>query len=237
MFWAVHKCCLAIQSASTLYTHLKKKQASANISAGLIYSDFFAQKIATPIQGLLVTCFPLWKLSYLLEKQHIEEDIVNGLLEMLYFCHAATCSLLCPFDNPAVPPSVILLPTKFYRDANAAYSDWPQIHSPQLLELQQRLCKTHIKAIGFLVVQNQHYIAFYFDISGTFQYGDLLGQPVDQKVIGKAVHHLLLCRPQLGKLLVWEGTGWSQWVQGRQWQWRMGQGGGQNRGRRVMMLI
>ncbi|KAJ8582779.1 hypothetical protein M405DRAFT_687913, partial [Rhizopogon salebrosus TDB-379] len=46
---------------------------------------FLTSSILHPIQGFHVTDFPLWRLGCLLDENWVDEDILNGMAELLYF--------------------------------------------------------------------------------------------------------------------------------------------------------
>ena len=56
--------------------------------------------------------FPLYKLGCLLKENWLEEDVVNALLELLYFRSAASLTQMLTSNPP-----FILLPTLFYSEA------------------------------------------------------------------------------------------------------------------------
>jgi hypothetical protein len=76
---------IAVESARALVSYLR----GADIVPLSELERFLALPIRSPIMGFCVTHFPLRKLSCLLDKQWLHEDVLNALGELSYFRQAA----------------------------------------------------------------------------------------------------------------------------------------------------
>lgn len=117
-----------------------------------LVAKFCEFKISSCIAGFSVTDFPLWKLGCFLDENWLEEDLVNGLLELLYFRLAATS-----FQSHS---PFIFLPTSFFNDAKHLYNQLPRIYSPNLIALRNRLRVATPRAIFAIACVDDHYSAY-----------------------------------------------------------------------------
>lgn len=140
------------------------------------------------MQGCLTASFPLWKLGYVLNEAHLEEDLANSLLEILYFRGRQSQIKASLGDVNTVPPT-FLFPTEFFNAAQLLYTSakprQAPVYSQELLRIQCRLrnCQNEISSIlhvGFLVVRNNHYVAYFHRGGGSsVEYTDSLGHDPD----------------------------------------------------------
>lgn len=127
--------------------------------------DFLsAQAITAPLAGFAVTKLPLWELSYILDEEWVHEDCANAISEMTYFKKA-----VLSHDHP---PKFIFLPTTFYDQAYALFSRGLP-YSPNILTLRRRVVATGVNAIGFLILNENHFTAVWVDRHG-ISYADSL---------------------------------------------------------------
>lgn len=122
-----------------------------------IIDRFENQCLKSPIAGFYCTDFPLWKLGCLLDEEWIEEDVLNGMSELLYFRIAATTEAI----------TFLYLPTSMFNDARRLYACSPWLYGPNLELLRQLLGEGTIKKIAFCVWHNNHYHGFLYDASVT----------------------------------------------------------------------
>jgi len=116
---------------------------------------FLTSSILHPIQGFHVTDFPLWKLGCLLDENWVDEDVLNGMAELLYFQLAAAL--------PDMAPGFLFLPTSFFNDAKHLYhAQTPQVFSENFVALRDRLCNSDVQSMGFIVWHNNHYAAYFY---------------------------------------------------------------------------
>ena len=124
--------------------------------------------IASPIHGFYSTKFPLWKLGYFLEEEWLQDEVLDGLAELLYFKTAATNVPL------GVPPSFLYFPTSFFTEARHLFhmNNGPHRYSPNLEALRQRLQCTTVKHFGFLEYATNHFSGYILQASHVLQHGD-----------------------------------------------------------------
>ncbi|KAF8239475.1 hypothetical protein L208DRAFT_1236984 [Tricholoma matsutake] len=134
--------------ACWLVTHL----TSEPCFSPLLVAKFCEFKIASCIAGFCVTDFPLWKLGCFLDENWLGEDLVNGLLELLYFRLATTS-----FQSHS---PFIFLPTSFSNNAKHLYNQSPRLYSPNLIALQNRICVATPCAIFAIACIDDHYSAY-----------------------------------------------------------------------------
>jgi hypothetical protein len=131
--------------------------------------QFRNSPIANPIAGLCVTDFPLWKLGCLLDENWLEEDVLNGMSELLYFRLAAASKTHCaPF---------LFFPTSFFSDAKYLYDQSPQLYSPKLAALRDSLRASGPVLFALITCIDGHYSGFYDTLSGQLEHGDSMGFP------------------------------------------------------------
>ncbi|PPR02896.1 hypothetical protein CVT24_002280, partial [Panaeolus cyanescens] len=138
-----------------------------------------------PIKGFLSTEFPLYKISDLLDEIWVEEDIVNGLAEILYL--RAFCAGSSPRDDFDIDHSlsdlsgnyqsnVLVLPTSFFTGASHQYFEGNGQYTRELIQIRQRLQDSlHIEAIAIIITDHSHYTTLICEKDGTMCYGDSLG--------------------------------------------------------------
>jgi hypothetical protein len=80
-----------------------------------IIEHFQNEGIKTPIAGFHVMEFPLWKLGCLLNKEWLEEDILNAMVELLYFRIAVMAKDI----------NFLYLPTLTFNNARQLYNLHP----------------------------------------------------------------------------------------------------------------
>ena len=142
----------------------------------LLVAKFCELKIASCIAGFSITDFPLWKLGCFLDENWLEEDLVNGLLELLYFRLAATS-----FQSHS---PFIFLPTSFFNDAKHLYNQSPRTYSPNLIALRNRLRVATPRAIFAIACVDEHYSAYGSEKNKTcIEHGDSLGFPPVMEVL------------------------------------------------------
>jgi hypothetical protein len=161
----------AMASARKLFDHVV---TNLNLSEHYVL-PFLAEPIEQPVQGLYVTDFPIWKLGCLLGEEWVEEDILNGMAELLYFQCAAA-----PLENE---PEFIFLPTSFFNNAQHLYTQEPQLYSIELLELCERLCSTAFHMVSFIVWHDNHYVSYIYKKSLQLFHNDSLGHPPAPNVL------------------------------------------------------
>lgn len=161
----------AMASACKLFDHVV---TNLNLSEHYV-SLFLAEPIVQPVQGLYVTDFPIWKLGCLLGEEWVEEDVLNGMAELLYFRCAAA-----PLENE---PEFIFLPTSFFNNARHLYTQEPRLYSIELLELRERLCSTAFHTVSFIVWHNNHYASYIYKKSPQLFHNDSLGHPPAPNVL------------------------------------------------------
>ncbi|KAJ7683177.1 hypothetical protein B0H17DRAFT_1205244 [Mycena rosella] len=102
----------AIDGVHSLYHHI----IANNLLSSNDLKRFGDLRIDTPICSFQVTAFALWKLACLLGETWLEEDIVNALLEIIYFHEAMQSS---------TDPLAIILPTSFAMTWNSSSNKPP----------------------------------------------------------------------------------------------------------------
>ena len=64
--------------------------------------------------------FPLWKLGYFLSEEWLQDEVLDGLAELVYFKTAATA--VPNNTTPNQPPTFLYLPTSILNEARALFS-------------------------------------------------------------------------------------------------------------------
>jgi hypothetical protein len=91
----------------------------------------------------------------LLDENWVDEDILNGMAELLYFQLAAAL--------PDTAPGFLFLPTSFFNDArHLYYAQTPRIFSQNFVALRDRLHNSDVQSMGFIVWHNNHYAAYFY---------------------------------------------------------------------------
>ena len=77
-----------------------------------VLQKFSRYAITSTINGFYSTKFPLWKLGYFLDEEWLQDEVLDGLAELVYFKAAAT-------DNTTLscPPTFLYLPTSILSKA------------------------------------------------------------------------------------------------------------------------
>ncbi|KAF9457958.1 hypothetical protein BDZ94DRAFT_1336366 [Collybia nuda] len=111
----------AVDYSQRLFNHL---QTSPAFSTSLV-ERFGELMITAQISGFAIAHYPLWTLGCLLDENWLEEDVLNSMLELQYFRHAARST-----DH-----SPIFLPTSFFTDAKRLFMRSPQQYSLNIIAL------------------------------------------------------------------------------------------------------
>ena len=121
-----------------------------------ILEQFGHLTIAVQICGFYSTKFPLWKLGYFLGEEWLEDEVLDGLAEFLYFKTAATSVPL------GIPPPFLYLPTSFFNEARALFhvDCGVRNYSLNLEALRQRLQHTSVNTLGFLEYATNHFSGY-----------------------------------------------------------------------------
>ena len=133
-----------------------------------ILEQFNHLRIATQIHGFYSTKFPLWKLGYFLGEEWLEDEVLDGLAEFLYFKTAATSIPL------GIPPPFLYLPTSFFNDARVLFhvDSGVRKYSPNLEALRQRLWCTSVDSLGFLEYETNHFSGYITKDFHSLQHAD-----------------------------------------------------------------
>ena len=148
----------AIQWAYRLQKHvLKDLKFSPAFEAA-----FLRLRIKSPVNSFHITSFPLWQLGCLLDEVWLEEDVLNAMVELLYFWSCATSE----------DASFVYLPTLFFNDARCLFNGDPKSYSKNISNL--RLCLSIAKAtrIASVMWDRDHYSATFYQHHGSFEHGD-----------------------------------------------------------------
>lgn len=121
----------------------------------------------TPVAGFSVAQYPLWMLGCLLGEDWLHEDVLNSLLEMLYFTTAIA--------SGEKVPSSLFLPTSFYTNARLLYHADQRQYSSNLHALRLRLQETVVTDLSSIACIDNHYSSFYDPNSNLLDYGDSMG--------------------------------------------------------------
>ncbi|KDQ25023.1 hypothetical protein PLEOSDRAFT_1067696, partial [Pleurotus ostreatus PC15] len=157
---------IAVNSAQRLVRELSTSLPAAS----LVHLQ--QQRVSAPIHGFFGSAFPLWKLGCLLDENWLEEDVLNAIAEMTYFCEAARSPV------PTRIPSILYLPTSFFNDTKQLFTlPTGRAYSAELLNLRCRLEQTAVSAIGFIVWHADHFAAYYTAGAGQLYHGDSLSLP------------------------------------------------------------
>ncbi|KAF5378116.1 hypothetical protein D9615_007548 [Tricholomella constricta] len=125
--------------------------------------------IRTSVAGFGVADYPLWKLGCLLSENWLEEDVLNSLLELLYFRISATSGELYP--------RFLFLPTSFFNDARYHFLQDPRLFSSNIIALRERLLATRCSAISILLCVDGHYTVYRAANTLFLEHADSLGGP------------------------------------------------------------
>lgn len=124
---------------------------------------FEGQRIKALVSGFYGTDFPLWKLSSLLGEQWVEEDVLNGMAELLYFRTAARLG----------HTGFKYLPTSILHDARDLYRTVPRVYGSNLTSFRQLLRLEAVSSITSSVLHENHFHAmFYTSSDGSLKHGD-----------------------------------------------------------------
>lgn len=129
---------------------------------------FLSLSITQHIRGFHITEFPLWKLGCLLDENWVEEDVLNGMAELLYFRLASASKCSCS--------DFLFLPTSFFNDARYLYAQQPQVFSQNIAALRDRLCGSDVQTMGFIVWDNNHFAAYFYNKSTQLLHNDSMGR-------------------------------------------------------------
>ena len=139
----------------------KASQLSYHITSYLglppdITEVFDNEPFKSSVAGFHVTDFLLWKLGCLLDEEWLEEDILNAMSELLYFCQIAVQDA-----------DFIYLPTSTFNDARQLLQSSNPTYSSDLDNLHHCLAQAPIWKIGVSVWHDHHYHGFLYDTSTT----------------------------------------------------------------------
>lgn len=129
--------------------------------------------IASHIAGFSVAKYPLWELGCLLNENWLEEDLLNSLLELLYFQNAAQLGEASP----------LFLPTSFFNDAKHLSSQSHHEYSPNMVALRDRLFIATPPAISTVSCIDGHFSGYYINSNGHLEHGDSMGFSADPEVL------------------------------------------------------
>lgn len=119
--------------------------------------------IKQSISGFYSTDFPLWRLGCLLGETWVDEDVLNGMSELLYF-RVATMTGDTTFKY---------LPTSTFNDARRLYQSVPRQYNQNLIDFRLALDLIPVENIAFNLWHNDHYHAFFYNYtSNTLKHGD-----------------------------------------------------------------
>jgi hypothetical protein len=104
-----------------------------------------------------------------LDENWVEEDILNGMAELLYFRLASVSKFSCP-------SSFLFLPTSFFNDARYLYAQQPRVFSQNFAALRDRLRGSDVQSMGFIVWDNNHFAAFFYNKSAQLLHNDSMGR-------------------------------------------------------------
>lgn len=151
----------AVALSAELLHHIE----SSTVFPQDIVEHIGGQSITTVIRGFCTSAFPLWRLGTLLGENHVHEDIMNGLFELLYFRFAAS--------TDSKDPTRLFLPTFFMSNA---VNNNGHLTGSTFKALRERInaFPFTLRMISFLACINGHYTAYVYDRT-TFQYGDTMG--------------------------------------------------------------
>ncbi|KAE9391465.1 hypothetical protein BT96DRAFT_1001258 [Gymnopus androsaceus JB14] len=140
-----------------LYTAINNNREAVALSAGYC--------VTSAALGFYTADFPLWKLGTLLAENYVDEDIMSGFTELLYFRSAVSS----PFEDP----THLFLPTFFM---NNAFNHNCHLTGSNVKALQDHISALPftIRTISFLACIDRHYTAYFYN-QISFQYGDTLG--------------------------------------------------------------
>ncbi|KAJ7785370.1 hypothetical protein DFH07DRAFT_726414 [Mycena maculata] len=154
----------AVLAAGALYQHV----ITSNLLSSADAERFGNSRITTPISGFQVTDFPLWKLGCLLGEAWLEEDVVNALLELLYFHNAM---------NSNDDPSFIILPTSFSNDLQFLFGQTPRLYSSNFDLIRRRLRALPSATVSWIICESNHYSGYrYGTNSPHLRLGDSMGR-------------------------------------------------------------
>lgn len=145
-----------------------------HISTHSMLSSIHVQKFSTstirsPVAGFCITDYPLWKLGCLLDENWLEEDVLNSLLELLYF-HLAAVSMNSE-------PTALFLPIHFFANATYLHSQSPQKYGPNILALRSHLCATMKPTISFVTCIANHFSGYRSVSDRCLEHGDSMAFP------------------------------------------------------------
>ena len=146
-----------------------------------ILQRFRNYAITSPINGFYSTKFPLWKLGYFLSEEWLQDEVLDGLAELVYFKAAATAVSESDTTQatPGHPPTFLYLPTSILNKAQALFNQTGgREYGPNLEALRQRIQSTAhmwpVTHIGFLDCSMEHYSGYLLTAFQHLQHGDLL---------------------------------------------------------------
>lgn len=139
-------------------------QTSPAFSTSLV-ERFGELMITTQISGFAIARYPLWTLGCLLDEDWLEEDVLNSMLELQYFRHAARST-----DH-----SPIFLPTSFFTDAKRLFMRSPQQYSLNIIALRNRISSAIPCALSAVTCIDGHFSGHYSDLNGCLEHGDSMG--------------------------------------------------------------
>lgn len=139
-------------------------QTSPAFSASLV-ERFGDLMITARISGFAIAHYPLWTLGCLLDENWLEEDVLNSMLELRYFQHAARSA-----DHPP-----IFLPTSFFTDAKRLFMRSPQQYSLNIIALRDRISSAIPCALSAVTCIDSHFSGYYSDLNGRLEHGDSMG--------------------------------------------------------------
>lgn len=141
-------------------------------------NGFLNQRLQLQIAGFQGSQFPLYKLGCLLNENWLEEDLVNALLELLYFQSAVSSG-----QTPSSNPPFILLPTLFYAEACHHISGPEKLqYPPNILILRERIQAFPACHVGVMVCNGEHYTYEHYH-NGNLMHFDSMGNPPQELVL------------------------------------------------------
>lgn len=178
LFININNFCKAVDYSQRVLRHMRSNPA---FSLSLV-KRIEGLAITSRITGFSVSDYPLWALGCLLDENWLEEDVLNSLLELLYFQLAAE----------SVNPPVIILPTSFFNDAKRLFAQSPRHYSPNMIALRDRLCVATPRALSAVACIGGHFSGYFSYQNGPLEHGDSMG---------------LLAAPKLLPILIWVFAG------------------------------
>lgn len=146
-----------------LFQHL----CSHNLLPSPLLQKFGRLNITSPVHGLYSTKFPLWKLGYFLEEEWLQDEVLDGLAELVYFQAGANSVHI------GASPSALYLPTAFMNEARILFHEkGTRQYSPELQALRERIQRTNVNQIGFLDYSTNHYSSYMLEAFCVLQHGD-----------------------------------------------------------------